>query len=568
MRYLVLACDYDGTLATHGQVSPQTLQALAQAAASGRKLVLVTGRILEELKEVLPDLHLFSLIVAENGAVLYHPADAREQMLAEAPPEAFLHALEEQHVRPLVEGRVIIATEQPHELTALEVIREQGLEYQVIFNKGAVMILPTGVNKGSGLSAALRELHYSAHNVVGVGDAENDHSFLSMCEYAVAVANALPALQEKADYTTKAASGAGVRELIKHLLRDDLTELEQHLHRHVLQLGQQEQDQPLEINAYRSSLFLTGPSGSGKSTIAMSLLEQLVEQQYQFCLIDPEGDYEAFQEAITLGGPHREPEISEIIQTLETSEQSVIINLLGCSLDDRPTFFRNLLPALEDLRTRLGHPHWLLLDEVHHLFPPDWDGSSLERLRDLFGLLLVSAHPEHVSRPILALADIVMSVGENAPATLRTYARTLAEQPLTKVPQTLEKNEALVWFKGQGKPPVRVQPRAPQTEHTRHRRKYAEGDLGQDISFYFRGPEGKLHLRAQNLITFTQLAQGVDDETWLFHLHQGDYSHWFRSVIKDNDLAEETATIEKQAQNSAQTSRSLIQEAIEKRYSF
>ncbi|HEY3992114.1 MAG TPA: hypothetical protein VGM01_04450, partial [Ktedonobacteraceae bacterium] len=291
------------------------------------------------------------------------------------------------------------------------------------------------------------------------------------------------------------------------------------------------------------------------------------EQEYQFCLIDPEGDYEAFQEAITLGGPHREPEISEIIQALETTEQGVIVNLLGCSLDDRPAFFQNLLPALENLRTRLGHPHWLLLDEVHHLFPPDWDNSSLERLRDLFNLLLISAHPDQITRPMLALPPIVISVGQNAPATLRTYAKALAEKTPTKLPQRLEKGEALVWFKEQGKQPLRVHIRAPQTEHARHRRKYAEGDLGQDISFYFRGPEDKLRLRAQNLNTFAQLAEGVDDETWLFHLHQGDYSRWFRDVIKDNNLASDAESIEKQAKISAQDSRNMMQEVIQKRYS-
>ena len=48
----------------------------------------------------------------------------------------------------------------------------------MIFNKGAVMILPSGVNKATGLAAALEELGLSPHNVVGVGDAENDHAFL------------------------------------------------------------------------------------------------------------------------------------------------------------------------------------------------------------------------------------------------------------------------------------------------------------------------------------------------------------------------------------------------------
>lgn len=568
MRYLILACDYDGTLATHGHVDPQTIEALEQVVASGRTLLLVTGRILEDLKHAFPRLDLFALVVAENGAVLYRPAERKEQALAEPPSDAFLQALKKRHVKPLVQGRVIVATEKPHETAVLDVIREQGLESQLIFNKDAVMVLPTGVNKGSGLNAALQELHFSPHNVVGIGDAENDHSFLSICEYAVAVSNALPALQETADYTTKASHGAGVRELIKLLLKDDLLSLERKLQRHVLVPGYQEKDQPFQLPAYRTALFVTGSSGSGKSTMAMSLLEQLVAQEYQFCLVDPEGDYETFHEALMLGGPHREPEVPEIIQALETSKRGVIVNLLGCPLDDRPAFFRNLLPALEDVRMRLGHPHWLLLDETHHLFPSDWDSSSLERLRDLFCLLLISAHPDHVAPPVLALADTIVSVGPDAPATLQLYCQTLGIPAPVRLPPKLEKDEALIWLKEQDSSPVRIHIRAPEAEHARHLRKYAEGDLGQDISFYFRGPQDKLHLRAQNLHTFVQLAEGIDEETWFFHFRQGDYSRWFREVIKDNDLAGETETIEKQANLSMSDSRVKVLQAIKKSYSL
>ena len=83
-----------------------------------------------------------------------------------------------------------------------------------------------------------------------------------------------------------------------------------------------------------------------------------------------------------------------------------------------------------------------------------------------------------------------------------------------------------------------------------------EGELSKETSFYFRGPEEKLNLRAQNLMVFLQLAQGVDDATWLHHLHQGDYAHWFRTAIKDTDLAEETIEIGKRQGLSASESRS------------
>ena len=115
-------------------------------------------------------------------------------MLGERPPEAFSTGLEQRGVVPLSCGRVIVATWHPHETTVVEVIRDWVSSVEVIFNKDAVMVLPSGVNKATGLGAALDNLGLSPHNVVGVGDAENDHAFLNLCECAVAVANALPML--------------------------------------------------------------------------------------------------------------------------------------------------------------------------------------------------------------------------------------------------------------------------------------------------------------------------------------------------------------------------------------
>ena len=100
-------------------------------------------------------------------------------------------------------------TFEPHEKEALEGIHALGLELQIIFNKGSVMVFPTGVNKATGLKAALKEMGLSPHNVIGVGDAENDHAFMELCERSVAVANALPVLKEKADLVTRASSRFG-----------------------------------------------------------------------------------------------------------------------------------------------------------------------------------------------------------------------------------------------------------------------------------------------------------------------------------------------------------------------
>jgi hydroxymethylpyrimidine pyrophosphatase-like HAD family hydrolase len=224
MQYLALATDYDGTLAHDGVVDAVTLSALDPVRASGRRLFLVTGRELPELKTVFPHLDRFDRVVAENGGLLYDAATDTEKSLAEPPPPPLLDQLRRRGVAPMSVGRVIVATWEPHQETVLETIRELGLEMQVIFNKGAVMILPSGVNKATGLKAALTEFGLKPENVVAVGDAENDHALLEYCGCGAAVANALPMLRARADIDLKADHGAGVRELIDCLLRSDLTD--------------------------------------------------------------------------------------------------------------------------------------------------------------------------------------------------------------------------------------------------------------------------------------------------------------------------------------------------------
>ncbi|MBC8025151.1 MAG: HAD-IIB family hydrolase, partial [Steroidobacteraceae bacterium] len=188
MRYLALCTDYDGTIAHHGKVDAPTIAALEELRASGRKLILVTGREIDDLQTVCDRLDLFDRVVAENGALIYRPATKEERVLGEAPSAAFVAALRKRGVERISVGRSIVATWTPHENAVLDAIRELGLELQVIFNKGAVMILPAGVNKASGLKAALEELKISIHNTVGVGDAENDHALLASCECSAAVA--------------------------------------------------------------------------------------------------------------------------------------------------------------------------------------------------------------------------------------------------------------------------------------------------------------------------------------------------------------------------------------------
>jgi hydroxymethylpyrimidine pyrophosphatase-like HAD family hydrolase len=221
MRYFTLACDYDDTIASAGRVSDACWRALERWVAAAREVVLVTGRELDQLRGVCPRLDLFARVVAENGAVLLNPRTGVEEALGEAPPAPLVATLRERGVSPLSVGRVIVATREPHQAAVARALRALGLKYQIILNKGAVMVLPLGIDKATGLAAALAELGTPADVVVGVGDAENDRSFLASCGLSAAVANALASVRAEADVVTEKPDGAGVAELIDRLLRED-----------------------------------------------------------------------------------------------------------------------------------------------------------------------------------------------------------------------------------------------------------------------------------------------------------------------------------------------------------
>lgn len=565
MRYLALACDYDGTIAHDGRVADTTIEAFVRLRNSGRKLILVTGRELDDLMSIFSRLDLFDRVVAENGALIYTPATKEEKLLGERPSEDFINDLARRGVGPTSVGRVIVATWEPHETTVLETIRDFGLELQVIFNKGAVMVLPGGINKATGLSVALAELGLSPHNTVGVGDAENDHAFLNLCECAVAVANALPMLKEKTDLVTAGDHGQGVEELINRIISTDLKEIEGNLARYDIALGQDAAGNELQIKPYGTNVMLAGSSQGGKTTLATGLIERIIEKQYQVCIIDPEGDYSDLDKVAVMGDSNRPPSTSEVIDLLARPDQNVVVNLLGVRLEQRPAFFAELYPRLQELRSRTGHPHWIIVDETHHMMPSEWMPGSLTLSQDTYGVMLIMVEPDHSSAAVLSIVDTAIAIGEAPDKTIRQFCEAIGQKPPQIEQIDLEKGEALLYSPRMAPTPIWFRSLPPTGRRRRHHRKYAEGEIPPENSFYFRGPEAKLNLRAQNLVVFMQLAEGVDDETWLHHLKRGDYSDWFRTVIRDEELADEAAMVEER-NNSAKESRAHILNAIERRY--
>ena len=563
MLFCALASDYDGTLARDGRVDEATLEALRRFKATGKRLLLITGRELGDLRAVFGCIDEFDAVVGENGGLLYLPSTKEERVLAPPPPERFVAALRAKGVKPLSVGRSIVATWTPNEAVMLETIRELGLDWQLTFNKGAVMCLPPGTNKASGLKAALAELKLSPHNVVGIGDAENDQAFLAACGCSVAVANALETVKENVDMLTTADRGAGVAELIDRWLEDPAATFAD-IRRHDIYLGESRASgTAVALPSDKGAVLIAGSSGVGKTTLTHLLIERIAQGSYQFCVVDPEGDYDNLEGAAHLGDADATPAPEGVLSVLESPDASAVVNLLGLDVPERPAYFGKLLGRISGLRATTGRPHWLILDEAHHLSPSTQDVQHNALPDELSSAVFITTDPRHLSPSALGRVRTVIAVGPSAPQVVEDFCRAV-EMSIPQTPLALEDDTVLVWERFTDAPPQAVAVGKAKHMHRRHTRKYAEGQLGEDKSFYFRGAAGALKLRAFNLATFLQLAEGVDDDTWLFHLRRGDYARWFRDAIKDDELAAAAQAAE--ARQDPAESRAEIAEAIKRRY--
>jgi hypothetical protein len=443
----------------------------------------------------------------------------------------------------------------------LQVIKELGLERQVIFNKGAVMILPSGINKASGLKSLLNKLHYSVHNTVAIGDAENDGTMLELVECGVAVSNALPSVKSIADFTTRADYGEGVIELADKLMNDDLIKISPKLSKHFLELGNGKDDSLFSINPYRSGILLSGVSGGGKTTFTLAIVESLILKSYQFCLIDPEGDYLNLEGAQVIGNEKSIPPVEELIALLNEPEQNLVLCILSVPLKERPAFFTKFLAAFSKLRRDSGHPHWLLLDEAHHLIPVESGRETSPIPEDFYNFILISTSPDQLSAKVLSKIGMVMVVGRNTAYPIKQICKVL-QKDVPSIPDVSD-GEMCVWDMENGTAPMTIRYFLPQKLLKRHKRKYAEGNMDSN-SLVFTGVGNKMNLVAPNLMMFKHIAEGIDVDSWLFHLRRKDFSNWFRDKVHDENLAK----ISEEGENiqDAELSKKLILDYISENY--
>jgi HAD superfamily hydrolase (TIGR01484 family) len=560
-----LATDYDGTLAHDGVVQPETCDALRRFKATGRKLLLVTGRELPALKIAFPEYAMFDSIVAENGALLYDPATGQERLLGPEPSRALVDRLKTLHVEPLSVGRGIIATWEPHQTIVLEVIRELGLELQIVFNKSAVMVLPSGVSKASGLREALQVLDLSPINVVAVGDAENDHTFLRACGCSAAVANAIPPLRLEANIQLTRDHGAGVAELIDSIIQSDV-----HLApiaKHGLLAGRDLEGSPIFLEPRAHRVLVLGPSGSGKSTFATMLTERMIEKGLDFLIVDPEGDYWELKDTVCVGSAAAPPELPQALKFQHDAVLSLVINTQALTMDARRALLSRLIQQVAKTRAATGRPHWMMIDEAHEFLAAVGQapapGQSGEE--DLPPVIMITMFPQALSIEILRGVDVLVVFGAKAAADIAAFAQAVGLNAPTHLPVP-QPGEALYWDIGSAQAPILMTAVRPMQEHKRHNGKYATGDVGRVRSFYFRGPHGQVNIPANNLYRFIEVAADVDDRTWEHHLRAGDYSAWFRHVVKDEELACEAEAIERNLTLTPAASRKRVKKAIWRRY--
>jgi GTPase SAR1 family protein len=331
----------------------------------------------------------------------------------------------------------------------------------------------------------------------------------------------------------------------------------------VVVLAQRRDGAPVTFRPYGQNILVCGPSGAGKSTFATGLIERLIDRDYQICIVDPEGDYGTLDSIVTMGNRLRPPHVDEVLARLGDGRADVVVNLLGIALADRPDFFAELLPRVQALRARTGGPDWIVIDEVHHLLPAAWGLARYTLPQRLGESILITHRPSEVAPAILAMMDIAVVVGPSPAHALAELAAALG-LPTPPVPRA-RGDEAIIWERAAGRDPYAAIIVPARSARLRHLRKYAEGNLGPG-SFFFRGPAARMNLRAQNLTTFCDIASGIDDDTWLFHLGRGDYSTWLADTVKDDDLAREVAGIEQAAALAPSESRRLIRDAIDRRY--
>ncbi len=536
----VMAFDFDGTLAVDGVVPAAVARALERCRAMGHALFLVTGRRFETV--ALGRLaELFMGIVWENGAVLTHTGSGETFLPFGQLDANLVKALEERGI-PFERGLAIAATWIPHDQTLWQVAGAYGGSASIEYNKGAVMVLPPGATKGSGLERLLTLCGFSPRNLAAFGDAENDLSMLTLAEVAVAVADAVPAVRELADVVAEAPGPQGVLEVLeRYPLAGQFLDIPLKRERPIL-LGQTETGSSVTLPASRlagRNLGVFGDSGTGKSWMVGLIAEGLHHEEYQVLLIDPEGDFRGLQvlpRFVSVSGDRSSlPPPSAVVSLLDAGGVSLTLDLSQYPVHLRSGYVMELLRALRPVRERRYRPHWIVLDEAQQfLFSGGEVTGAVLPLLAVGGWAFVSYRPDRLGTPVLEALHHCLFTRVSDPEMVRALREHcslcgLSETRLDEIPL----GHALL-CSGQM---VRMRPAIRRVPHIRHFYKYLDTPLPAEKRFWFRDEHGGIGQEAASLYEFLQLIPLLPIGSLEYHDRRQDFARWAEGTLGDGTLA-------------------------------
>lgn len=577
MKFLVLALDFDGTIAQNDVMDPEVRRAISELRATGIVVVLVTGRILEDLRRVAGDLHFVDAIVAENGAALEFPDSGYSEALGPAPPEGFLAELRQLRI-PFASGKSVVEAETSEAPRILSVIQRLELPLVLVFNRGRLMVLPQAISKATGLRKALAILRLSEHNAVGIGDAENDHELLHACEVGVAVGWGSEALKRSADYVLPGTGPSAVAGYIRQLASAGRIPVPVKARRYLL-LGHSEDGRPLALAVKGRNVLVAGDAKSGKSWVTGLLCEQLILYGYSLCILDPEGDYislEALPGVVVFGGADPLPRTRELLRTLRHADVSIVIDLSHKSHSEKLEYLRTTLPAMATLRGQTGFPHRIVVDEAHY-FLHDPDVLNLLDL-EWNGYTLVTYRASRLHRAVLGANQAVIVTRESDPHevdALRELCQScnvaMSQEEWQQLLGGLRIGEAValpITEEAEGiVRRVRLAPRL--TPHVRHFAKYIDIPVSESRAFVFWSGSVPTGQRARTLRAFVDIVERLPLAALDGHLRRNDFSNWIANVFGDFPLAIVVKRLEEEYRtgNSTDIATELAQ-AVRSRYEF